>query len=104
MLDAAVLIRYEVILRPDEKHWPAWVAGQMGKARRRLDALESKIASFKNEINIGTITLGCVARYLDFCFLEEDWRATRPHLRDWYASFSTRDSMAKTKPETDVEV
>ena len=97
-------IRYEVILRPDGKRWPEWVAGQMGKVRRGLDALESEAASFNDEINIGTITSGCVAGYLDFRFPEEDWRATRPYLRDWYASFSTRDSMVKTNPVADVEV
>ena len=104
VLDAAVSIRYEVILRPDGKRWPKWVASQMGKVRRGLDALESEVASFKDEINIGIITAGCVAGYLDFRFPEENWRATRPHLRDWYAPFSGRDSMVKTDPVADVEV
>ena len=69
-----------------------------------IDKIVSMNVHFKDEINIGIITAGCVAGYLDFRFPEEDWRATRPNLRDWYASFSTRASMVKTDPVADVEV
>ena len=98
VLDAAVSIRYETVLRPDEKRWSAWIEGQMGKVRRGLDTLENEVATFDDDVNIGIITVACALGYLNFRYPEEDWRAPRPGLRDWYAKFSTRESMATTEP------
>ena len=36
IMDAAVLIRYEVALRAPEKHWDEWLDGQRDKIRRAL--------------------------------------------------------------------
>ena len=98
VLDAAVSIRYETVLRPDEKRWSAWIEGQMGKVRRGLDTLENEVATFDDDVNIGIITVACALGYLNFRYPEEDWRAPRPGLRDWYAKFATRESMATTEP------
>ena len=103
VLDAAVSIRYETVLRPEEKRWREWIEGQMGKVRRGLDTLENEVTTFDDDVNIGIVTAACVAGYLDFRFPEEDWRATRPGLRNWYAEFSARDSMVKTQPVAVVE-
>ena len=70
----------------------------MGKVRRGLDTLENEVATFDDDVNIGIITVACALGYLNFRYPEEDWRAPRPGLRDWYAKFSTRESMATTEP------
>src|SRR5262249_46244304 len=40
MTDAGILIRYETALRPAEKQWPDWIAGQTAKITQALDLLE----------------------------------------------------------------
>jgi glutathione S-transferase len=96
ILDAAVSIRYEQNIRPLEKRWDGWVEGQFGKIRRGLDRAEVEVQSLDNAVNIGAITLGCVAGYLDFRFPDENWREGRPALASWYGIFSMRESMIST--------
>ena len=98
VLDAAVLIRYETVLRPENKYWPSWVEGQMGKIHRGLDALEAEAENFEDDLDIGIITTACAMGYLDFRFPEEEWRRVRPKLRDWYAKFAGREAMVATEP------
>jgi glutathione S-transferase len=98
ILDAAILIRYEVALRPEEKRWSEWIDGQMRKVRSALDYLEKTIPVREGPVNIGQIALGCALGYLDFRFMEENWRTNRPALTAFYQDFSQRPSMAKTAP------
>ena len=98
LLDAAILIRYERVLRPEEKKWPEWVDGQFGKMRRALDAFESEAASFEKTLTIGPIAAACALGYLDFRFGDLNWRASRARLTSFYAKFSERPSMMATKP------
>ncbi|MGH7487713.1 MAG: glutathione S-transferase N-terminal domain-containing protein, partial [bacterium] len=56
LLDAAILIRYERVLRPDEKKWAEWIDGQFGKIMRALDVFESEVASLEKTLTIGTIS------------------------------------------------
>ena len=97
LLDAAVSIRYETILRPQNKYWPSWVEGQLGKVRRALDAIEREVDTFDDVVDIGTIATACAAGYLDFRFPEEEWRTLRPSLSGWYDEFSNRKSMMATE-------
>lgn len=98
MLDAGVLMRYEGYVRPEALRWPEWVAGQMGKVRSGLDALESECAGWGDTFAIGEITAACVLGYLDFRFPEENWRSSRPALAKWYEKVSQRPSMQATVP------
>ena len=98
LLDAALLARYEGGLRPEEKRWDDWVAGQMDKVRCALDQMEEWAASFGDRLDIGTITTGCALGYLDFRFPTLPWRDTRPALAGWYAGFVARPSMKATMP------
>ena len=98
VLDAAVVIRYETVFRPEEKCWSPWVEGQMEKIHRGLDALEVEVESFRGDVDIGTITIACAMGYLDFRFSAEDWRRGRPRLWGWYTQFALRESMVATEP------
>lgn len=99
LLDAALLVRYETFLRPEEFRWPAWIDGQLDKITRALDRLEVLDApGFGGRLDLGTITVGCALGYLDFRFPDLAWRPTRPALAEWFAEFATRPSMQATKP------
>jgi glutathione S-transferase len=96
LLDAAILVRYEMALRPAEKRWPEWIDGQMGKIRRALAALETE--ALGPGVTIGEIAIACALGYLDFRFADEDWRARYPRLAQFQAGFTERASMRATLP------
>jgi glutathione S-transferase len=99
ILEAAVLMRYENAVRPQALQWSDWVAGQFGKVRGGLDALERECSGWGERFGIGEITAACVCGYLDFRFPDEQWRAARPALEKWYARISQRSSVKATVPQ-----
>jgi glutathione S-transferase len=98
ILDAGILARYETLLRPEERRWPDWIAGQKAKIARGLDALEGEAESFGETVDIGTIAVGCALGWLDFRYAADDWPAGRPRLAAWFDAFAKRPSMATTVP------
>ena len=99
ILEAAVLMRYENAVRPEALRWSEWTAGQFGKVRNGLDALERECGAWGERFAIGEITAACVLGYLDFRFPDEKWRASRPGLEKWYAKISQRPSFKATAPQ-----
>ena len=97
-LDAAILVRYETFLRPEQYQWPEWIEGQKLKIYRSLDRLESDVESLGDSIDMGKIGVGCALGYLDFRYANEDWRARCPKLARWYSEFEARPSMQATQP------
>lgn len=98
LLDAAVLIRYERVLRPEGKRWSDWIDGQFGKVERTLDAFEREAAHLEKKLTIGTIGVACALGYLDFRFGDLNWRASRPRLTLFHAKLGERPSMIATRP------
>lgn len=98
LLGAALLARYETILRPVDKQWAEWISGQMDKVRCALDRMESWAPALGQQPDIGTITLGCALGYLDFRFPDYGWRSARSALAAWNERFSARESMAASRP------
>ena len=98
ILDAAILVRYETVLRPEPKQWSVWMENQMQKIFRSLDRLETQIDTFGDTVDIGTIGVACAAGYLDFRFPDVDWRSSRPKLTEWFSTFEARPSMESTRP------
>ena len=98
MLGAALLARYETVLRPEALRWDGWVEGQRGKVRDGLALIEKNAAGLEGRLDIGTITIGCALGYLDFRFPDLDWRASHPATAKWFEGFSQRPSMQATKP------
>jgi len=95
MLDAAVLARYEMALRPENLRWKEWRAGQEDKIVLGLDELERRAAGFANRVDLGTIAFACMLGYIDFRFAHLDWRSARPNAAAWAEKFSKRESMVK---------
>lgn len=99
ILDAALLMMYEVRTRPEEMRVPEWVEAQWAKAARGLDVLEARwISHLHGPLDIGQIAVGCALGYLDFRLGARDWREGRPDLAAWYGGFSGRASMRATVP------
>ncbi|WP_447554393.1 glutathione S-transferase [Vreelandella sp. EE22] len=97
LLDAALLARYETVMRPEEKIWPEWLQGQMDKVASSLDVMEAE-SSQLTSVDAGTIAIGCALAYLDFRFPDYYWRDERPTLASWFKSFSQRPSFLQTQP------
>lgn len=97
--DAAILMVYEIRVRPEDRRYEPWVEGQWGKIDRALDALESRwMDHLSGPIDIGQISIGCALGYLDFRHHGRNWRQGRPHLAKWFDVFAARPSMVATAP------
>ncbi|MCY0388696.1 glutathione S-transferase N-terminal domain-containing protein [Robbsia sp. Bb-Pol-6] len=91
ILDAALLVRYESMVRPEMYRWDEWRTGQMAKITRTLDLLETEAAGYDERADIGTIALACALSYLDFRYADLGWRDGRTQLAGWFATFWQRE-------------
>lgn len=99
IMDAAVLTRYELAVRPENLRWQDWVDGQMTKVRAGVDSLEADWMNFlKRPLTTGHISAAAALGYLDFRFADDDWRKSRPKLAKWYDKFAKRPSWKASMP------
>ncbi|ADU34598.1 glutathione S-transferase [Variovorax boronicumulans] len=98
MTAAALLARYETMLRPEALRWNDWTEGQLAKVRTGLEWLETAAPSFGDRVDIGTIAFGCTLGYMDFRFPSVDWRGEAPNTAKWFEVFNQRASMQATLP------
>ena len=98
ILDAGILRRYELALRPEALRWADWLQGQQAKVSHGLNAAEREAGGWDEAFDIGHITIACALGWLDFRFADADWRATRPRLGAWFARVSARPALAQTVP------
>ena len=99
ILDAALLMTYEVRMRPDDKRWDDWIEGQWSKISRACDALEAIwMSHLQGPQDMGQIAVACALGYVDFRHGARGWRNGRDALAEWYASIESRPSMAATRP------
>ena len=97
--DAAILMVYEIRVRPEDKRYAPWVEGQWAKVCRALDALESRwMDHLTGPLDMGQISIACTLGYLDFRHGARAWRDGRPGLATWYDAFAKRPSMQATVP------
>ena len=99
VLDSALLMAYEVRLRPENKQWPDWIEAQWAKVARTLDALEEGWTErLRAPLDMGQVALSCALGYLDFRHGARGWREGRPRLAAWEAGMSERPSLRSTRP------
>jgi len=98
LLDAALLMRYEVALRPGALLWRDWLDGQNRKVARALAALEAEAAGLADGPALDAIATACALGYLDFRFADMGWRTRCPGLALFFAEFAQRQEMALTDP------
>ncbi|KAI9000414.1 glutathione S-transferase [Hyaloraphidium curvatum] len=97
ILDAAILVRYENALRPEEFRWKDWTDGQMKKVHAALAQLEKEADSLApvDKMTIGEVTTVCAIGYLRFRFPE---LAIPPKVAAYYAKALERESISSTEP------
>lgn len=97
--EAAVLMRYEMHVRPEATRSAAWADAQWQKIARALAALEDRwMSHLSGPLDMGQVAVACAIGYLDFRHTEREWRSTHPALATWYTTFSARPSMRATAP------
>ncbi len=97
IVDAVVLCRYELVLRPESARWQPWLEAQLDKAKRGVAALAA--TPLGDEPTLGTIAAAAALGYLDFRWADHDlWRGAHPGLVGWFTRFAERASMVATKP------
>jgi glutathione S-transferase len=98
MLETGVLWRSERIRPAPQQSSPILLAYDQ-KMSHALDAVEADATALKLDgIDIGEIAIGCALGYLDFRFVELDWRTRCPKAAKWFESFGARPSMRETTP------
>jgi len=99
LLDAALLIRYEQALRPEEKHWDLWLDNQQEKIERTLNYFEQDaITELSSAFDVASISVAAALGYIDFRQPDLAWRSRYPRLANWYFEVSERPSMQATQP------
>lgn len=98
LLDAALAIRYERLLRPEVYRWDEWIAGQGRKIDRAVTALEAEANFVESGPPLAAICVASALGYLDFRFAERDWRSVAPRLAAFFSAYSCRPEMIATLP------
>jgi glutathione S-transferase len=99
ILEAAILVFYEINHRPPELHWSAWLDGQREKVRQGLDALQDEVARFGEDVDLAQVCAGITIGWLEFRNVVGDIRSERPGLFAWYDGFRRRPGMVLTEPK-----
>jgi glutathione S-transferase len=99
ILDAALAMTYEMRLRPEDKRWEDWIEAQWAKIERACASLNGMwMSHLSGPLDMGQIAVACALGYVDFRHDARGWRKGNQALADWYAAFSERESMVKTRP------
>lgn len=97
ILDAALLVRYENMVRPEALRWADWTAGKLDAIHTSLRALNAHPEALAGDLHMGQITVACALMYLDFRFPELAWRQAYPALAQAIAPVLARDSVKKER-------
>jgi glutathione S-transferase len=97
ILDAALLTRYENMVRPEALRWAEWTAGKLDAIHTSLSYLNQHPSVLAGELHIGQITVACALKYLDFRFPELAWNQAYPALAQAIAPVLARESVKKER-------
>ena len=102
MLDAAVSVRLERVMRPVEKQSEEWMARQMRKVDLGLASLSAKLGEQPycagNHYSLADVAVGCTLGWLSFRFPEIGWRDDYANLARLFDKLSERQSFKDTVP------
>lgn len=99
IMEAAVLMTYEMRLRPEAQQSPDWIKAQLGKVLGACSALNARwMSHLQGPLDMGQIAVGCALAYVDFRHPDAGWRVGNEALADWFKTFESRDSMQATQP------
>lgn len=98
IIDASILMVYEVRFRPDQTPHAGWLDHQRGKVERGLAAMAASPPSLA-PVTVDGIGLACGLGYLDFR-KQVDWRAKFPALVNWLDEFAAAVPLFdRTRPD-----
>ncbi|MEC8851852.1 MAG: glutathione S-transferase, partial [Pseudomonadota bacterium] len=80
ILDAAILYRYEITLRPEALRWSDWLDGQMAKVNAAIALAARDLDAYRAAVDIGSLSIAVALSYLDYRFPDLDWQANHPDL------------------------
>lgn len=99
IMDAAVLMTYELRLRPEAQQSQDWIDAQRGKVMGACAALNERwMSHLQGPLNMGQIAVACALAYVDFRHPDAGWRIGNEALADWFDDFESRASMQATRP------
>jgi glutathione S-transferase len=98
LLEAAVLLVYEIRVRAEELRVQEWVDAQLIKITRTLAYFENNIIQLEKNINMGSLTVAIALDYLDFRHKNIIWRKNNPKLFTWHETIKARKSLSSTMP------
>jgi len=100
LLDAAILVRLENVLRPPHQQSPAWIERQMSKVHAALKSASNGLGDKPwcngQAYTLADIALGCALSWLLFRFPSIDWRAQYPNLARHHEKLASRPSFLET--------
>ncbi|MBZ2208037.1 glutathione S-transferase N-terminal domain-containing protein [Massilia soli] len=103
VLDAAILVRLEKILRPPEQQSQAWIDRQMAKVSAGLAVMSTDLGEqnfcMGTHYTLADVAVGCTLGWLAFRFPEIDWRGDYPNLARLFDKVSERASFRDTVPQ-----
>jgi glutathione S-transferase len=103
VLDAAVLVRLEKTLRPQEQQSQAWIDRQMAKVGAGLAVMSNDLGESPfctgTHYTLADVAVGCALGWLAFRFPDIDWRGDYPNLARLYDKLSERQSFRDTVPQ-----
>lgn len=98
LMEAALLMRYEDLLRPEPLRAQGWIEAQKGKILHALLAMERDVQPIKSP-DIGDLATGCALGYLDFRYPDMAWRSRHPKLTSWASQLLMRPAFLGTSSE-----
>jgi glutathione S-transferase len=109
IMDAAVLITYEVRIRKERGlYFKEWVEGQKTKIMRGLDRFEAAAkegvlpALGSGPASVDAVAVAVATAMTEqMVFLGLEWRKGRPKLQEWMSKWEERGSFASTPPTKD---
>lgn len=98
LLDAALLHRYETVLRPKELHWSGWLGAQLGKVHEALESLASDLPAVETVLTVDAAAVASALGWLEFRMPELAWKHRHPTLSEFYEEVLGRPAMRATLP------
>ena len=99
LCEAGIAIQRE-LARPIENRSKSWIKKQKAKISRTTTWFDKEWDLTENTIRIDLIALACTLSWFDYKLGDEldDWRNSSTKLSAWFACFSERGSMIRTRP------
>lgn len=103
VLDAAILVRLELTLRPEAQQSAAWIERQMSKVHAGLGVMSANLRDSPfckgNHYTLADVAVGCALGWLTFRFPDIAWRDDYPNLAKLFDKLSERPSFKDTAPQ-----